>query len=112
MRCTEADLHSEEHALIAPGFGEKICAFVQAHSVNRNRYRHPFPNVSRQTFGSNRPFLQSRNFFVEMTMVELLVHRLDTSIDIQLPYYRLIYLYFSKHEPRPAIMPVVCSRRS
>src|SRR5260370_12383137 len=82
MRCTEADLHSEEHALIAPGFGEKICAFVHAHSVNRNRCRHPFSNVSRQTFGSNRPILQSRNFFVEMTIAKLLVQKLDQNIPI------------------------------
>src|SRR5207249_10890229 len=71
--------------------------------------RQPFPyttlfrssNVSRQTFGSNRPILQSRNFFVEMTIVELLVQRLDTSIDIALPNDRPIGLFLSKSEARP-----------
>src|SRR5207249_5579630 len=71
--------------------------------------RQPFPyttlfrssNVSRQTFGSNRPILQSRNFSVEMTIVELLVQRLDTSIDIPLPNDRPIGLFLSKSEARP-----------
>src|SRR5438105_15929752 len=31
----EADLHSQKHASISPAFSEKICAFVQPHSMNR-----------------------------------------------------------------------------
>src|SRR5438552_8786794 len=105
-RGDEADLHFQKHASISPCFSKKICPFMQSHSVNRNRCRHPFSNVSCQTFGSNRPILQSRNFFVEMTMVELLVQRLDTSIDIPLANDRPIGLFFSKSETRPVFVPV------
>src|SRR5437764_7724636 len=70
MSRAKARLHSEEHVPVSPRFGEKICALVQAHSMNRNGSRHPLANVSSQAFGRNRTILQSRNF-VEMTMIEL-----------------------------------------
>ena len=36
MRSAETHLHSEKHAPASPGFGEKICAFVQTDSMNWN----------------------------------------------------------------------------
>src|SRR5207253_10819965 len=44
----EADLHSQKHAPISPCFSKKICPFMQSHSVNRNRCRHPFSNRSEE----------------------------------------------------------------
>jgi len=36
MSSAEAHLHSDKHAPASPGFGEKICAFVQTDSMNWN----------------------------------------------------------------------------
>src|SRR5205823_13046234 len=46
------------------------------------------------------------NFFVELMMVEVLVQRLDTSIDIPLLNDRPIGLFFSKGKTSPVIVPM------
>src|SRR5438105_15388576 len=35
MRRAETNLHPEKNGLVVPAFSEKICAFVQPHSMNR-----------------------------------------------------------------------------
>jgi len=72
MGSAKTHLRSEKYVPVSPSFSEEIRAFVQTDSMNWNGCRHPFPNVSRQAFGSNRPILQPGNVFIEMTMIELL----------------------------------------
>ena len=85
MRSAEGHLHRKQVLLSCIVFGEKIRPLMQSYPINGQTRARPFKNVARNRFRSDGPIAQSRDFCIQIAMVEFLQERSNAGGQFTLP---------------------------
>src|SRR6266487_1084597 len=100
----------KEDGSVLPHLGKKICALVQAYTIQRSHRARPSKYVIAQTLRCDRTIGQTCNVFIEIAVVEFVLQSVQTSIDRIVTNQRPILgaegFRGSVRQSNPIIMPV------